>query len=93
MAGITVDLFSRQIPIKTEDDAAHIQGLVELIKQTSNEIDPKGRLPEMTLAILTMLNLADDLVKERQEANQIRDAVEGKTSFLLEKLQQSGYVC
>ena len=93
MTSVTVELLSRKIAIKTLDDQAHIQALEQLIEQKMDEIDPNRRLPEMTLAILTLLNLADDLTKEKERFDELRGAVEGTTGFLLENLQQSEYVC
>lgn len=93
MTSVTVELFSRKIPIKTPDTEAHIQSLVQLVDQKLDEIDPNRRLPEMTLAILTLLNLADDLTKEKERSLELRTAVEGSTGFLLENLKESEYVC
>lgn len=93
MTSVVIELFSRKIPIKTHDSQEHIGSLIEYIEGKMDEIDPDGRLPEMTLAILAMLNVADDLVKEKQRLKEMRDAVKSKSTFLLEKIEQSGYVC
>jgi len=92
MTSVTVELFSRRIPIRTDDSVEHIQSLVELIEGKMNEIDSNHRLPEMTLAILTLLNLADDLVKEKQLRKDLRSSVQARSTFLLEKLHQNGYL-
>ena len=93
MTSMEVKLFSRRIPIRTQDSEEHVSALVEYIETKAEEIDPDGKLPEMSLAILTMLNLADDLFKEKQRLRQIRDTVRAKTNFLLENMNQSEYVC
>ncbi len=93
MNRVTVELLSRKIAIKTLDDEAHILSLQQLIEEKMDEIDPQRRLPEITLAILTLLNLADDLTKEQERFHELRGAVEGTTEFLLENLPQSEYVC
>lgn len=93
MTSVVVELLSRKIPIKTHDSEDHIASLIEYIETKMEEIDPDGRLPEMTMAILAMLNVADDLFKEKQRLKEMREAVRSKSTFLLEKIEQSGYVC
>ncbi len=93
MTSVVVELLSRKIPIKTHDSEEHITALIQYIESKMEEIDPDGRLPEMTLAILTMLNLSDDLFKEKHRLREMREAVRTKSTFLLEKLEQNGYVC
>jgi len=93
MTSIVVELLGRRIPIKTQDSEEHIRGLVQYIEGKVDEIDPERRLPEMTLAILAILNLGDDLFKERAQLRELKDAIRSKSSFLLEKLEQNRYVC
>lgn len=93
MNSIVIELFGRKIPIKTLDTEEHIRELVQYIESKMEEIDPDGRLPEMTVAILTMLNLGDDLFKEQQRLRDVRDKVQRKSTFLLEKLQETRYLC
>ena len=93
MNSIVIELFGRKIPIKTLDSQEHIGELVQYIESKMEEIDPEGRLPEMTVAILTMLNLGDDLFKEQQRLREMRDKVRTKSTFLLEKLQETRYLC
>jgi len=93
MNSIVVELFSRRIPIKTEDSEEHIRGLVQYIEAKLEEIDPDRRLPEITLAILALLNLGDDLFKEQQRLRELRETIRSKATFLLEKLEQNRYLC
>ncbi len=93
MNSIVVDLFGRMIPIKTLVSEEHIRELVQYIESKMEEIDPDKRLPEMTLAILTMLNLGDDLFKEQIRLREMREKVRSKSTFLLEKLQETRYLC
>jgi cell division protein ZapA (FtsZ GTPase activity inhibitor) len=93
MTSVVVELFNRKIPIKTQDPKEHIENLVQLIESKAEEIDPNRRLPEMTLAILTLLNLSDDLAKERDRMREIREQLKSRANYLLEKIEHSGYVC
>lgn len=93
MNSIVVELLSRRIPIKTADSEEHIKELVQYIESKMEEIDPEGRLPEVTLAILTMLNLGDDLFKEKCRLREMRDSIRSKSTFLLEKIEENRYLC
>jgi len=93
MNSILVELFSRRIPIKTQDSEEHIRELVHYIESKKEEIDPDGRLPEMTVAILTLLNVGDDLFKERRRLREMREKVRSKSTFMLEKVNETGYLC
>jgi cell division protein ZapA (FtsZ GTPase activity inhibitor) len=93
MNSIVVELFGRKIPIKTQDSEDHIRELVKYIESKLEEIDPEGRLPEMTLSILALLNLSDDLFKEQQRLREMRNKVRSKSTFLLDKMQESRYLC
>jgi len=93
MNSIVVELLSRTIPIKTQDSEEHIQELVRYIENKMDEIDPERRLPEMTLAVLALLNLGDDLFKERQRLRELRETIRSKSTFLLERIEENRYLC
>jgi cell division protein ZapA (FtsZ GTPase activity inhibitor) len=93
MNSIVVDLLSRKIPIKTEDTEEHIRSLVKYIEGKLDEIDSDHRLPEMTRSILALLNITDDLFKEKKRVRELRDAIRTKSTFLLEKIDQNRYLC
>lgn len=91
MPNVVVQLFGRRLPLKTESGQEHIDSLVALVDSRLKELDPDGAIPEMQRAILTLLNLADELSRERTQSEMFRQAVLSKSSFLLERLESSGY--
>ncbi len=91
MPNVVVQLLGRRLPLKAESSQEHIDSLVAMLDAKLHELDPEGAIPEMQRAILTLLNLADELSREREQSEQFRQAVFSKSSFLLEKLQSSGY--
>lgn len=91
MPNVVVQLFGRRLPLKTESSQEHIDSLVAMVDARLRELDPEGAIPEMQRAILTLLNLADELSRERDQSERFRQAVLSKSSFLLEKLESSGY--
>ena len=92
MPSVVVELFSRKMTLKTEHSEEHMRSLVQYIQGKIGEIDPGGNFPDLQLAILTLLNLADDLARERAAHTALREAVLTRTEFLLEKLRENGYV-
>ena len=88
-----VELFGRRIPIKTADSEEYILSLVDYVQKTVEEIDPNGKLPEVTLAILALLNLADDLFQEKRRLRELTDSLRKKYNFILENIDRTGYIC
>ncbi len=93
MRSQTVELFGRSIPIKTSDPGEYIDSLVDYISRATDEIDPGGKLPEMTLAVLALLNLADDLFQEKRRIKELAENLRKKYNFILDNVDQNGYVC
>jgi len=93
MTSIVVELLSRKIPIRTEDSEEHIRELVAYLQGKMDEIDPDRHLPEMTLAILALLNTADDFYKEQQRVRELKETIRAKSNFLLEKVGENRYLC
>jgi cell division protein ZapA (FtsZ GTPase activity inhibitor) len=93
MQSQNVELFGRRIPIKTTDSDEYITSLVDYIQKTMDEIDAGGKLPEMTLAVLTLLNLADELFREKKRLRELAEDLKKKYKFMLENVDRSGYLC
>lgn len=93
MTSVTIELFSKKLPIKTQHTEEHIEELVRYVGQKLDELDPDRRVPDLTLAILALLNIADELCKERMRVRELKEAIRAKSNFLLEKVEQSGYLC
>lgn len=88
-----IELFGRRIPIKTEDSEEQIRALMDYVQKTLDEIDPSGRLPEMTLAILALMNLADELFQEKERLRELAENLRRKYKVMLENIDQTGYIC
>lgn len=89
----TIELFGRRIPIKTTDSEEYIASLVEYIRKTMEEIDPSGKLPEMSVAVLTLLNLSDELFREKRRLREMAEDLKKKYKFMLENVDRNGYLC
>ncbi len=90
MVSFVIELFSRKVPINTSDSEEHITALVDYIQGKREAVDPDQKLPEMTAAILTLLNLADDFFKEREKIKKFKEDLDLKTNHLLGKVSGSG---
>lgn len=91
MGSVPVELFSRKFTVRTDNSDEHLLRAVDHIKAKLKEIDPDGNMPEMQLAILTLLNLGDELIRERDALLRLREAVDKRSTILLEKLRETGY--
>jgi cell division protein ZapA (FtsZ GTPase activity inhibitor) len=88
-----IELFGRRIPIKTSDSEDYILSLVDYVQKTVDEIDPSGKLPEMTLAVLALLNLGDELFQEKKRLKELAENIRKKYNFILENIDRTGYIC
>ena len=70
MNSFTIELLGHKLSIKTEDSEAHVGNLIKYIETTMARLDPENKLPETTRLLLCLLNLTDDLFKEKQRLEQ-----------------------
>ncbi len=73
MNSFTIELLGHKLSIKTEESEDHIGKLIECIRTKMEQLNPGKTLPETTRLLLCLLNLADDLFKEKQRKIQIGD--------------------
>ncbi|GEM_PF-4749578 len=91
MGQVVVELLGRRLVLEADYSQEHMDSLVALVSERAKEIDPTGAIPEVQRAILTLLNIADELDRERSQLAAFRREVAAKSSFLLEKLSSYGY--
>ena len=88
MSGETsVNIFGQSYVVKGEDPR-HVRAVAAYVDQKMQELltgNPGG----LTVrgAVLTALNLADELFRVRQELEQLKQAVEGRAQTLLKQIE------
>jgi len=84
---IEIKVFGQTYTVKTDADEGHIQEVARYVNEKMEEILKKTRsVSTLNVAILTALNIADDLLKEREHRKTLLKEVEVKSQNLVEKI-------
>ncbi len=86
---VAVELDGRRFPIRSDDDEAYLQDLagfvnarIERVRRATRKIDP-GQV-----ALLALLDVADELFRARAEHDKVKTEVEAKAETLLAAIDQ-----
>ncbi|HVP35461.1 MAG TPA: cell division protein ZapA [Terriglobales bacterium] len=84
---IKVNIYGQEYPIRSDADATYVQQIAEYVDRKMKEVAEKvpARIHSQ-LAVLTALNIADELFKERADKEKKLSEVEEKTQSLIEWL-------
>lgn len=84
---VEIKVFGQTYTIKTDAEEDYIQEVARYVNEKMDEVLKKTRsVSTMNVAILTALNIADDLLKERERKNALLREVEMKSKDLAEKI-------
>jgi cell division protein ZapA len=84
---VEIKVFGQTFSIKTDKEEAHIQAVAQYVNEKMEEVLKKTRsVSTLNVAILTALNIADDLLKEREQRKAFLKEVEIKSKDLVEKI-------
>ena len=84
---VEIKVFGQTFTIKTDSEEAHIQEVARYVNDKIDEILKRTRtVSSLNVAILTALNIADDLMKEREKRMVLLKEVGMKSKDLVEKI-------
>ena len=84
---VEIKAFGQTYTVKTDAEEDYIQEVARYVNEKMDEVLKKTRsVSTMNVAILTALNIADDLLKERERKNALLREVEMKSKDLAEKI-------
>jgi cell division protein ZapA len=84
---VEIKVFGQTYTVKTDTEEDHIQKVAGYVNEKMNEILKKTKsVSTLNVAILTALNIADDLLKEREKGTALLQEVEKKSKDLVEKI-------
>ncbi len=84
---VEIKVFGQTFTVKTDSEEAHIQEVARYVNEKIEEILKKTRtVSSLNVAILTALNIADDLLKEREKRIALLREVGMKSKDLVEKI-------
>lgn len=79
----TVKIAGKDYTISSYDDEAYVQRVATYVDRRMNELNAATKLPSAQLAVLTAMNVTDDMLKAhdeirrlRQELSEARDEIE-----------------
>ncbi len=85
---VDIKVFGQTYTVKTDAEEGHIQEVARYVNEKMEEVLKKTRsVSTLNVAILTALNLADDLLREKEKRNALLQEVETKSKELVEKIE------
>ncbi len=87
---VRIQILGAEYPIEADADPAYIQKIAAYVDSRLREIPDGGASQSLArMAILTALNIADDLHKERQEKEFMLAKLEERIDQLVRRLDQA----
>ena len=87
---VEIRVFGQTYTVKTDADDAHIQEVARYVNETIEEILKKTKsVSSLNVAILAALNIAEDLLKEKEKRKALLHDVGAKSRDLVEKIEIS----
>ncbi len=85
---VEVKVFGQTYTVKTDAEEGHIQEVARYVNEKVDEVLKKTKsVSTLNVAILTALNIADDLLREKAKRVALLKEVEVKSKGLVEKIE------
>ena len=87
---VEIKVFGQVYTVKTDTDEEHIQKVARYVNEKMDEVIKNTKsVSSINIAILTALNIADDLIKERTRRLALLQEVEQKSNDLVERINMN----
>jgi cell division protein ZapA len=84
---VEIKVFGQTYTVKSDAEEDHIQEVAQYVNEKIEDVLKKTKsISSLNVAILTALNLADDLLKEKERRAALLRAIERKSKELTEKI-------
>jgi cell division protein ZapA len=84
---VEIKVFGQTYTVKTDAEEDYIQEVAKYVNEKMEEVLKKTKsVSTLNVAILTALNIADDLLKEKEKRITLLREVEAKSKDLVEKI-------
>jgi cell division protein ZapA len=84
---VEIKVFGQTYTVKSDAEEDHIQEVARYVNEKMDDVLKKTRsISSLNVAILTALNLADDLLKEKEKRAALLREIERKSKELTEKI-------
>ena len=84
---IELEVLGQRMILRSDASTEHLQRVVAYVEKKAREMEPAGPVASSKRILLTALNIADDLMRERAEAEAFRRAVVERSRALLAELE------
>jgi cell division protein ZapA len=85
---VEIKVFGQTYTVKTDEEEVYIQRVAGYVNAKMEEVLKKTRsVSSLNVAILTSLNIADDLLRERDRREALAKEVEVKSKNLIDKIE------
>lgn len=85
---VEIKVFGQTYTVKTDAEEEHIQAVAQYVNAKMEEVLKKTRsVSTLSVAILTALNIADDLLKEKEQRKALLQEVEKKSKDLVKQIE------
>jgi cell division protein ZapA (FtsZ GTPase activity inhibitor) len=87
---VTIQILGQEYKVKAGGDASHIQSLSRYINEKVFDIQQKGKAVTTTeLVAMTMLHMADDVARTRQELETLRQTVSDRIVHMIDHIEKA----
>ena len=87
---VRVNIFSTEYKIATKTDPDHTRKVAQHVDQKMREVANSLSLRSVAkIAVMTAVNLADDLFKEREQEERVEEMLRVNTNRLTDSLNQT----
>jgi len=84
---VEIKVFGQTYTVKTDAEEDYIQEVAKYVNEKMEEVLKKTKsVSSLNVAILTALNIADDLLREKEKRTALLREVEAKSKDLVEKI-------
>jgi len=88
---VEIKVFNQTYTVKTDAAESHIQEVARYVNEKMEEVLKKTKsVSSLNVAILTALNIADDLLREKAKRITLLQEVEMRSKDLAEKIEKIG---
>jgi len=90
---VTVQIAGVKYALKTDEDERWVKSVAALVDERFREIQKKARTPDtQAVAMLTALQIAEELFRERRDTSELRKTIREKSQSLLDVLTREARV-
>jgi cell division protein ZapA len=90
---ITVQIAGARYALKSDDDDRLVKALAAYVDSKMREVQKTARTPDtQALAVLTALQIAEELFAEREQASELRKSIREKSQSLLDYLEREARI-